>query len=181
MDGAATEALQKEPAGTALLQQRAIPLDGSAARNGGPRSTGSRAPNQAEDTIAGQHLAESMAVRPRVLRPEVVAFQRLESRDGVVLDVDWPNGCFRARLVDPRATAPDQEVDIELEQVSPSDLGLVERGALFFWAIGYVTRQRGRRTLVLALDFRRLPRPRRDVEERAKSAAEKYVEAMGWT
>ena len=90
-------------------------------------------------------------------------------------------GFFRARLVDPDAREPDQEVEVDLEQVSPVDFQLVEPGALFFWAVGYVTRPTRRRNLVLVLDFRRLPGPRRDVVARAEVAAEQYLEDMNWT
>src|SRR3954469_16166466 len=81
--------------------------------NGRRGSTATRAPNESLNTGAGQSPYGSLGPRPRVLAPEALAFWRLESREGVVLDVDEESGSFRARLVDPRAQAPDQEVEVE--------------------------------------------------------------------
>jgi hypothetical protein len=186
MAGGVTDVEQEavKPSSTAYMQ-----VEGTAkatrthSGNGhvGDRVTSTRAPNDAKDTVVGQRIEESIVPRPRVLHPETLVFQRLEIREGFVLSVDWDADVFRARLVDPRAVEPDQEVEVELAQVAPRDLDLVEDGALFFWAIGYVTRASGTRNLVLQIDFRRLPRPDPQVQERAKKAAQAYVEDMHWT
>ena len=116
-----------------------------------------------------------------MLLPDPVSFQRLEQRDGVVLDVDRATGVFRARLVDPRGHELDQEVDIELEQVSPAETHLVAPGALFYWAIGYVTKSTGRRNLVLTIEFRRLAPASARAREEATRDAKAYMEEMGWS
>lgn len=85
-------------------------------------------------------------------QPDRGVFNKLELREGLVLAVDEDS--FRARLVDPEDEAPDEEIDIFADQVSPSDLELLRPGALFFWAIGYVTRN-GTRELVCRVSFRR--------------------------
>jgi hypothetical protein len=169
--GSATEARQ--------LDER--PSAAAVAHVNGGAGTGPSPRNDSPDTSSVHRDRWSVAPRPRMPAPEVVAFRRLEQREGVVLDVDEPEGIFRARLVDPRAQEPDQEVEVEIQQVSPSDLDLLASGAHFFWAIGYVTRRSGRRNLVLQLDFRRLPRLGRDLEERARLAGDRYVEEMNWT
>lgn len=148
--------------------------------NGHAVGTALTAPNDSLNTFSGQTTDGMPAPRPQLPKLEPLTFQRLEQRDGVVLHVNETEGVFRARLVDPLGEEPDQEVEIDLQQVSLTDLALVAPGALFFWAIGYVTRRTGRRNLVLALDFRRLPRLRRDVEERAERAGERCVEDMNW-
>lgn len=144
-------------------------------------STSSDAGNYAIDTEARQRDQALPAPRPKILRTEALTFQRLEQRDGVIVGVDSDAGTFTARLVDPRAVEPDQEVEVDLEQVSPGDLELVEPGALFFWAIGYVTRPTGRRSLLLTIDFRRLPNAREATINRAKDEATGYVKEMGWS
>jgi hypothetical protein len=147
----------------------------------GSGGTGPSPGNDSLDTSSVDPDRWSVARRPRVRAPEAVAFRRLEQREGVVLDIDEREGVFRARLVDPRADEPDQEVEVEIEQVSPSDLDLLAPGALFFWAIGYVTGRTGRRSLVLQLDFRRLPRLGRAQEEKARLAGARYAKEMNWT
>lgn len=189
MAGGATSVEQAAGPGTGLEHiRRANGQEVRAETNGdadvdGVRAlvgTMSRGPNKSVHTRAGQRPTDTLHRTPRLLQPEVLAFIRLESRDGVVLDVDAAQRVFRARLVDPKAVEPDQEIELEIEQVSLADRALVEPGALFFWAIGYVTRSTGRRNLVLSIDFRRLPKPRLDVEQRAKQAAADYVQDMEW-
>lgn len=153
-----------------------LPISQANGHGGTGPSPGNDSPNTSFDPDRG-----SVARRPQVRAPEAVAFRRLEQREGVVLDIDEQEGVFRARLMDPWADEPDQEVEIEIEQVSPSDLDLLAPGGLFFWAIGYITRRTGRRNLVLQLDFRRLPRLSRAQEEQARLAGARYAEEMNWT
>jgi hypothetical protein len=144
-------------------------------------STSSTDPNYSETTISEQSIREVSPPVLRLLRAESLAFQRLEQRDGVVLEVDPDARTFRARLVDPSESDPDQEVELELDQVSLADVELVRPGAFFFWAIGYVTRGTGRRNLVLSLDFRRLAVDHDRARQDAESAAERYLEDMNWS
>lgn len=169
-NGGSTEARQVDERAPAQVSQA-----------NGNRGTGSSPRNDSPDTSSGDPKSWSAAAMPTTREPEAVAFQRLERRDGVVLKIDEREGVFRARLVDPNTKEPDQEVEVEIDQVSPSDLDLLAPGALFFWAIGYVTRRTGRRNLVLQLDFRRLPRLGGDIEQRARRAGTQYVEEMNWS
>jgi hypothetical protein len=175
-------AQEREPLpGTALSQgdhHQVAPQNGS---YGEVTTTESRGSNDSLHTRADQSIRASLLPKPKVLRPEAVTFRRLEQRDGFVLDVDEETQTFRARLVDPRGAEPDQEVEIDLAQVSPVEAALVKPGALFFWAIGYMTRATGRRNLVLAIEFRRLPRAARDAQESAARDASEYRADMGWS
>jgi hypothetical protein len=133
-------------------------------------------------TVSGQVPSAPQSHRLMSLmgrRPGTVTFQRLEQREGVVLEVEGE--VFRARLVDPSGREPDEEVEIEMEQLSNSDLHLVVPGGLFFWAIGYVTKSNGRRNLTLRIEFRRFPKVHPGFEKRARAAASEYMEAMDWT
>lgn len=145
--------------------------------------TASESANAALTTFAGQAPGSARGYRIAIshsLRPARVTFNRLEVREGVVLAV-VDGSSFRARLVDPRGTQPDEEVEIEIAQLSRSDQRLVATGAFFFWAIGYVTRNSGRRELSLKIEFRRLPSLPPGSEEHALAAARQYMGEMGWT
>lgn len=146
-------------------------------------STGSDAANLALTTLAEQRPTAKPYRLTQLSnrRPDPVTFSRLEQREGVVLEVMPEEDVFRARLVDPRAVEPDEEVVVEMEQLSPYDLDLVAPGALFFWAIGYLTKASGRRQLTLRIDFRRLPAERAGYAERASKAAKTYMKEMKWS
>lgn len=178
-----TEYAQDRGTQTATVQQQSL----SERRTNGsgrsvPVSTASDASNPRLTTLADQTPASAMLYRlrtSRAARPSAVTFQRLEVREGVVLDVG--SEAFRARLVDPRGIEPDEEVEIEIDSLSRSDLPMVAQGALFFWAIGYVTRATGRRQLTLKVEFRRLRPGTRGARERARRAGREYAEESGWT
>lgn len=66
---------------------------------------------------------------------------------------------FRATLNDAtNSQNPSEEVDLELSEVSESDLSLVAEGATFYWSIGYRDTPGGQRERVAALRFARQPR-----------------------
>lgn len=171
---------EKAPQPATAVNQIPAPTQQPVAGQSHYSSTSSVAPNFALNTRAEQSIRATLQPRPKVLAPEAVAFQRLEERDGVVLDVDEEAGVFQARLVDPSGREPDQEVEIEIDQVSPWQTRFVVSGALFYWTIGYQTRGTGR-TLILAVDFRRLPKATPAATVQARSFAHEYVESMGWT
>lgn len=132
-------------------------------------------------TVTEQHLGASRTYRraASASRRRPTTFARLELREGVVLSVEAD--AFRARLVDPEDVDPDEELDIDLDQISRGDLSLIKPGALFFWAIGYLTKPTGRRELVLKIEFRRLAKARPDAPERANEAALTYMKDAGWS
>lgn len=134
-------------------------------------------------TAVDDQLVAKAAWLPRIEPParEAVTFRRLEQLEGVVLSIDVDEGTFRARLVDPRGEQPDQEAEIELEQVAYGDQSLLRPGALFFWTVGYRTRGR-RRELALAIEFRRFPKVSRStLEGETDRAVAAYLESAGWT
>jgi hypothetical protein len=53
---------------------------------------------------------------------------------------------------------PPEEVDLDMEEVSSSDLPLVAQGAVFYWTIGYQDSPGGQRERVSTLRFARQPR-----------------------
>ena len=84
--------------------------------------------------------------------PEV--FEVRQKWEGYVLELGEET--FYARLICIEGEGPDLEAEIELEAVNPTDRDLVQRGAYFYWSIGYLKRSSGtiRHSLIR---FRRLP------------------------
>lgn len=84
------------------------------------------------------------------------SFQMLQQWTGQVKQVTTDS--FVAIISDTtNPNKPDEEVELELEEVAPDDMRLVRPGSLFYWAVGYedgigVPRQR-----VSRIRFRRLP------------------------
>lgn len=74
-------------------------------------------------------------------------------------------------LSDP--SRPDEEVVLLKDEISDSDLPLLESGAVFYWSIGYRVDEWGSRERVSALRFRRLPVwTRRDLDDIARKVNE---------
>jgi len=74
-------------------------------------------------------------------------------------------------LSDP--SRPNEEVALLKDEISESDLPLLEPGAVFYWSIGYRVDEWGSRERVSALRFRRLPVwTRRDLEDVARKVDE---------
>jgi len=126
---------------------------------------------QNPEVIDSQRLSEVSA-----LSPSRTVFNKLELREGVVLEIG--DETFRARLVDPEDHEPDEEVDIDLDQISSADLPLVTPGALFFWAIGDVVKSTGRRQLVLKIEMRRLRAAAHNYSHEALKVARQYLEDL---
>ncbi|MBI2749736.1 MAG: hypothetical protein HYX43_10470 [Burkholderiales bacterium] len=88
-------------------------------------------------------------------RPTLVSRIRAEQEfEGMVLEVQQ-NG-FVARLHDlTNLSNPEEDAEISFSEVSPDDLGLVVRGALFCWVIGL--REKDRQiTRISEIRFRRM-------------------------
>jgi len=54
--------------------------------------------------------------------------------------------------------SPQEQVELELSEVSDSDLPLLARGAAFYWSIGYRDTPEGQRERISTLRFARQPR-----------------------
>ena len=53
---------------------------------------------------------------------------------------------------------PPEQVELDLNEVSPGDLSLVAQGASFYWSMGYCDTPGGQRERISALRFARRPR-----------------------
>jgi hypothetical protein len=116
---------------------------------------------EADDALWGTvALSPSRRPTPLRVRPSErptarTRFIALESWEGVVTEVT--EDTFVARLFTNDEREADEEAEILLGEISPSDLPLVEPGAAFYWSIGYRDRRGARRERVSDIRFRRLP------------------------
>lgn len=70
-------------------------------------------------------------------------------------------------------TNPAEEVELDLEEVSPADRGLVAEGAMFYWSIVYRDSKSGQRERIAAIRFARQPKlSDQDVEDIFREADE---------
>jgi hypothetical protein len=123
--------------------------------------------------------AQIMPVLGEHQLPVVDGLIPLQSWECVVLEVSEDS--FSARLVDDLGEHPNEEVELSKEELSEFDLDLLERGAIFYWTIGY--RQRlpnGARERVSRIRFRRLPAWSKAELAAARERAETLSRELGW-
>jgi hypothetical protein len=120
----------------------------------------------------------SRIVRMPVVSPPDYRFQLLQQWEGRVSDVsDQEFTAVLRDLTDPNQ--PEEEATFSLVEVSEQDEGLVARGAIFYWVIGYRISASGQKTRSSDLRFRRLPVWTRSEIKRFTKKAEEFEEVFG--
>lgn len=117
------------------------------------------AASESAPAATGQSNGESpQRILPLVALPPsprlVDRFVCLQRWEGYVLEVG--SDAFLARLVDLTRGGTEEEAEILIEELDPSDHPLLEPGAVFYWSIGYLERPSGRQRSSV-IRFRRLP------------------------
>lgn len=112
-----------------------------------------------------------------VLEPRT-NFRTLQAWEGVVTDVQ--DTTFSVRLVDLTSSEPDEEANIDFEDVSKDERPLVKIGAVFLLHVGYSTSQGGQRSRTALLRFRRLPVWTESELSSAERAAEEQMDQIRW-
>jgi hypothetical protein len=79
------------------------------------------------------------------------------------------------------SSANEDEAEIPLEEISQSDLDLVDLGAVFYWNVGYFDSISGQRRRGSEIRFRRLPMWSEEEVEASKAKAKHLKEALGWS
>ena len=104
----------------------------------------------------------------------------LQEWEGVVLQVNEET--FLARVVDQTGEHPEEEIELPKDDLSPFEIDLLEKGAIFYWTIGYRQRlPRGQRERISRIRLRRLPAWSRAELAAARSRAEALRRDLGWT
>jgi hypothetical protein len=70
---------------------------------------------------------------------------------------------------------PPEQVEVDLEEVSTSDLPLLAQGATFYWCIGYRDTPGGQRERISTLRFARQPHLSKAVADRAFALADRVA------
>lgn len=97
-------------------------------------------------------------------------FKVLQKWEGIVEEID--EDYFSARVTDRTDETEDEYVEFDLEEIDPEDKDLLQKGAIFYWSIGYYTSQIGQRFRASEIRFRRLPAwSRKDLEEARNKAS----------
>jgi hypothetical protein len=111
-----------------------------------------RAVPQEQRTVYGDALVRLPSLRESKWKVTV-----LQRWIGVVARVEANH--FFAVLSDATATQnPAEQVELDLREVSESDLSLVADGATFYWSIGYRDTPGGQRDRISTVRFARQPR-----------------------
>lgn len=114
---------------------------------------------------------------PRPSRPQS-RFDALQKWEGRVLDI--ADSTFTAIVVDGMVSGVEEEVEFDLEEVTPGDLDLVVPGAVFYWSIGYRTEPSGERSRSSVLVFRRLPVWSEKDLQRTQLRVRELRHRLGW-
>ncbi|MFQ5799628.1 MAG: hypothetical protein ACE5H0_13180 [Bacteroidota bacterium] len=124
-----------------------------------------------------ERLASSVITTSRAI-PKQDGFVLLQKWEGIVTQVGKDS--ILARLSDLSEKGPDEEVELPIEEIPPSDRKLVAPGAVFYWCIGYLDTVHGQRIRASAVRFRRLPVWTKEEVRRARSEAQATRDLLGW-
>jgi hypothetical protein len=120
--------------------------------------------------VAGQHAVVVPVSIPVPSLPQA-EFDALQKWEGHVIAVRESE--FTATLVDLTQPGVEEEVVLDLSELSEDDLPLVQPGAVFYWSVGYRVEQSGERSRSSVIWFRRLPAwTEKDIEHAAVRANE---------
>ncbi len=106
-------------------------------------------------------------------------FTELQSWEGYILEIR--ENSFVARISDLTSKKnPDEEVEIERDDIPESDLHLLAEGAIFYWYIGYLDQKSGTRLRASIIRLRRVPVWNRKEWRQAQIEADKLIKMFGW-
>ena len=106
-------------------------------------------------------------------------FRTLQAWEGVVTAVDGES--FSVKLLDLSGDEPDEEAEIDFEEVSADERALIAVGAVFLLHVGYATSEGGQRSRTSILRFRRLPVWTETELAEARRTAQEWADTIRWT
>lgn len=140
---------------------------------------------QDANSSKGDRQARIVDHRPYVHHDEVPFpqprsnFRTLQAWEGVVTAVDGES--FSVKLVDLSGDGPDEEAEIDFEEVSADERVLISVGAIFLLHVGYATSEGGQRSRTSILRFRRLPVWTETELASARKTAQEQADTIRWT
>ncbi|MFQ5717275.1 MAG: hypothetical protein ACE5GQ_09265 [Nitrospinales bacterium] len=144
---------------------------------GMPQEDEMASPN--EDTEeAIDNKIKNLVAKPKIYTSRPPDFLVLQKWEGVVQTIS--EEAFTAILVDLTEESEKEYAEFFLDDVVPSDKGLLKPGAVFYCCVGYAISESGQRTRGTQLRFRRLPAwGKRDILK-AEKEAEAINKEIGW-
>lgn len=150
------------------------------------RNPAENASGEMDSTAFGQkdrsdeNSGRLVRLRSRMGRPR--RFKVLQQFEGTV-EAAFDDS-FTAKICDvTNPSMPDEFVKISIEEISVEDRSLIVPGCVFYWAIGYETREGGQITRVSEIRTRRAPtwsnREVKTIGERAKATLDKLMGSYG--
>lgn len=115
---------------------------------------------------------ETPKLAPRYLKPLKGSFRLLQMWEGYVTDIDQTT--FSAIISDKtNSELPDELVTLDIEEISPCDLALLQPGAVFYWSIRYADLPGRGRSKESKIRFRRLPTwTKKEIDRAIKTGTE---------
>lgn len=107
------------------------------------------------------------------------SFRTLQAWEGVVTAVGGES--FSAKLMDLSGDEPDEEAEIDFEEVSADERALIAVGSVFLLHVGYATGEGGQRSRTSILRFRRLPVWTETELASARRTAQEQAGTIRWT
>ncbi len=105
-------------------------------------------------------------------------YRLLQQWMGTILEVH--KDYFISQLHDMSGNTPDEEAEIDFDEISERDMYLIKPGAFFYWNIGYHESKSGQRTRSSLIIFRRLPAWTEKEIERSRKKSEDICVKLGW-
>jgi hypothetical protein len=120
--------------------------------------------------LNGEEKKEFLLKVPKQNKPKenFVVLQRWE---GSVVKVGRSHRVFSAALKDLAGGVSEEEVVLNISEISEADFDLLAPGAIFYWHIGYIEKAGGQRNRTSSIRFRRFPSTTPGEVELAKKKA----------
>lgn len=107
-----------------------------------------------------------------------LTFEVLHKWEGVVEEIAADH--FLARLYDLKDDTTQEEVELLMKEVSPSDRDLVQVGAFFYLTIGYETKPSGQVQKVFRIRFKRVPPITEEEMDEALDWSNQLQQSINW-
>jgi hypothetical protein len=139
-------------------------------------TTGSCVSSEISDDVSRKMLPSITRVSNKF--PAQDSFLLMQKWEGVVTQIG--DDSFLATLRDISAGGEDEEAEIFTEEISPADMSLLGKGAVFYWCIGYRDTLTGQRIRASEIRFRRLPAWSKRELDAAQKEAEELSDLLKW-
>lgn len=130
-----------------------------------------------------QDKIDSLLTTVNLKTREQFTLVALQEWEGYVTKVDEENNFFTASLID--MTASDEiakeEADFSIDDLSSTDINMLNIGSVFRWTIGYQRSPSGTKRKVSQINFRKFPKWTKRALKKAEDKAKHISKSIKWT